>query len=198
MASAVRKVKTDQNAGRSADRQRRPRPSTQRLAARSRSTTSAITSRTRRRSRTPNTTRCAARYNAIEARFPGSAHAGIAVAEGRRRAVAEASPKCATRCRCCRSTTPSARRTSSISSPASAASSTWARTSRRLHRRAEDRRAVDVAALRGRRTGHRRHPRRRRRGRGRHRQYPHAQGRAAAAQGQGRARQSARCAARST
>ncbi len=44
----------------------------------------------------------------------------------------------------------------------------------RLQRRAEDRRAVDVAALRRRRTRHRRHPRRRRRGRGRHRQYPHA------------------------
>ena len=57
----------------------------------------------------------------------------------------------------------------------------------RLQRRAEDRRAVDVAALRGRRTRHRRHPRRRRRGRGRHRQYPHAQGRAAEAQGQARA-----------
>ena len=57
----------------------------------------------------------------------------------------------------------------------------------RLQRRAEDRRAVDVAALRGRRTGHRRDARRRRRGRGRHRQYPHAGGRAAEAQGPQRA-----------
>ena len=58
----------------------------------------------------------------------------------------------------------------------------------RLQRRAEDRRAVDVAALRGRRTRHRRDPRRRRRGRGRHRQYPHARGRAAEAEGPQRAR----------
>ena len=57
----------------------------------------------------------------------------------------------------------------------------------RFQRRAEDRRPVDVAALRGRRTRHRRHPRRRQRGRGRHRQYQDAEGRAAAAQGQARA-----------
>ena len=67
-----------------------------------------------------------------------------------------------------------------------------------FQRRAEDRRAVDVAALRGRRTRHRRDARRRQRGRGRHRQYPHAQGRAAAAQGPATCRKSARCAARST
>ena len=58
----------------------------------------------------------------------------------------------------------------------------------RFQRRAEDRRPVDVAALRGRRTRHRRDPRRRRRGRGRHRQYPHARGRAAEAEGPQRAR----------
>ena len=58
----------------------------------------------------------------------------------------------------------------------------------RLQRRAEDRRALDVAALRGRRTRHRGHPRRRRRGRGRHRQYPHARGRAEEAEGPQRAR----------
>ena len=56
------------------------------------------------------------------------------------------------------------------------------RTQDRFQRRAEDRRAVDVAALRGRRTRHRGHPRRRRGGRGRHRQYPHARGRSAEAQ----------------
>ena len=54
----------------------------------------------------------------------------------------------------------------------------------RVHRRAQDRRAVDVAALRGRRAGHRRHPRRRRRGRGRHRQHPDRQGNPAPAQRQ--------------
>ena len=53
----------------------------------------------------------------------------------------------------------------------------------RLHRRAEDRRPVDVAALRGRRAGPRRDPRRRRRGRGRHRQRPHHQGHSAHAEG---------------
>ena len=58
----------------------------------------------------------------------------------------------------------------------------------RFLRRAEDRRAVDVAALRGRRTRHRGDPRRRRRGRGRHRQYPHAGRRAAEAERPQRAR----------
>ena len=43
----------------------------------------------------------------------------------------------------------------------------------RLHRRAQDRRAVAVAALRGRPAGPGRHPRRRRDGRERHRQRPH-------------------------
>ena len=57
----------------------------------------------------------------------------------------------------------------------------------RVHRRAEDRRPVDVAALRGRRAGHRRDARRRRRGRGRHRQRQDAEGHSATAQGQGRA-----------
>ncbi len=54
-----------------------------------------------------------------------------------------------------------------------------------FHGRAEDRRPVAVAALRERRTGHRRDARRRHRGRGRHRQYAHAQGHSAEAQGQG-------------
>ena len=56
-----------------------------------------------------------------------------------------------------------------------------------FQRRAEDRRPVDVAALRGRRARHRRHARRRQRGRGRHRQCEDAGGRSAPAQGQGRA-----------
>ena len=58
----------------------------------------------------------------------------------------------------------------------------------RFFRRAEDRRAVDVAALRGRRTRHRRDSRRRRGRRGRHRQYPHAGRCAAEAEGPQRAR----------
>ena len=48
--------------------------------------------------------------------------------------------------------------------------------------RAEDRRPLDVAALRGRRARHRGDPRRRRRRRGRHRQHPHARRRAAEAE----------------
>ena len=51
-------------------------------------------------------------------------------------------------------------------------------------RRAEDRRSVDVAALRGWRAGHRRDARRRRRGRRRHRQCENAGGCSEAAQGQ--------------
>ena len=111
----------------------------------------------------------------------------LAVAEGRRGAVGTISRKSGTRCRCCRSTTPSPSRTCSISSRASGAFSSSATTTDRLQRRAEDRRAVDVAALRGRRTRHRGDPRRRRRGRGRHRQYPHPRGRAAKTQGPQRA-----------
>ncbi len=52
----------------------------------------------------------------------------------------------------------------------------------RVLRRAEDRRAVDVAALRGWRAGARGHARRRRRRRGRHRQHQDAGGRAAQAE----------------
>ena len=100
----------------------------------------------------------------------------------RRRA---ASPRCATRCRCCRCKMPSMPRRWLISSRASAASSICKEDeAARIHRRAEDRRAVDVAALRERRARQGRHPRRRLRGRGRHRQYPDAEGGPAPAQGQ--------------
>ena len=67
-----------------------------------------------------------------------------------------------------------------------------------VHRRAQDRRSVDVASLRGRRAGERRDPRRRRRRRGRHRQYPDAEGGAATSSRARTFRRSARCAARST
>ena len=92
------------------------------------------------------------------------------------------------RCRCCRSTTPS---------PSEDVLDFVGRIVRflklagrpdRFLRRAEDRRPVDVAALRGRRTRHRRDARRRHGGRGRHRQYPHARRRAADAEGPQRAR----------
>ena len=68
----------------------------------------------------------------------------------------------------------------------------------RLHRRAEDRRPVDVAALRARRACHRRHPRRRRRGRGRHRQHQDVEGDPASAEGKKSAAMSAKSAAKST
>ena len=62
------------------------------------------------------------RYAAIEARFPDLRRRRQPDAARRRRAVARASPRCGTRCRCSRSTTPSPKRTWSISSAASAAS----------------------------------------------------------------------------
>ncbi len=139
-----------------------------------RATTSAITRRTSRPSPTPNTTRCASATRRSRRASP-SWCAPIRRPSASARRPRAASPRCATRCRCCRSTTPS---------PSEDVRDFVGRIRRflqarrgrddRLHRRAEDRRAVDVAALRGRRTGHRRDARRRHRGRGRHRQYPDA------------------------
>jgi DNA ligase (NAD+) len=59
------------------------------------------------------------RYDAIEARFPDLRTACRARSARRRRG---ALPRCGTRCRCFRSTTRSARKTSPILLPASAAS----------------------------------------------------------------------------
>ena len=118
-----------------------------------------------------------------------SAHARIAVAQGRRGADARGFAKV----RHARADALARQRLrrggrASTSSAASAASSSFRDDEPiAFTRRAEDRRPVDVAALRGRRARHRRDARRRQRGRGRHRQYPDAQGRAAAAQGQRRA-----------
>ena len=137
------------------------------------------------------------RYNAIEKRFPEFVTLELAVAKSRRRAVRaiQESPPCGAdavaRQRLCRAGRARFRR------PHRAVSQARATTRSISQRRAEDRRAVDVAALRGRRTRHRRDPRRRRGGRGRHRQYPHARRRAAEAERPQRARRSARCAARS-
>ena len=139
---------------------------------------------TRRPSPMPTTTRCASAQRAIEAALSGTRHGGFAVAESRRRAVRALRQGAPCACRCCRSTTPlptqdvadfvgrvralpQARQTIEIA----------------FTRRAEDRRALDVAALRGRRARHGRDARRRRRRRGRHRQHPHARGRAAQAEG---------------
>ncbi len=127
------------------------------------------------------------RYTAIEARFPGPAHAGIAVAESRRGAygqVQESPPRGADVVARQRLRRPGRRRFRRPHPPLFEA---CRRREDHLQRRAEDRRAVDVIALRERRAHHRRHPRRRRRGRGRHRQYPHAERGAAAAQRQARA-----------
>ena len=65
----------------------------------------------RRRFRTPNTTRCAGATTRSRRAFPSCARRH-AVAQGRRCAGRADSPRCGTRCRCCRSTTRSARRTS--------------------------------------------------------------------------------------
>ena len=137
------------------------------------------------------------RYEAIEARFPGSAHAGKPDAQGRR--GAGASPRCATRCRCSRSAMRfSDEEVADFVEPHPPLPAAAGGRDARLHGRAEDRRAVAVAALRGRRTGHRRHPRRRRRGRGRHRQCPHHQGNSRKSSPAETCPRSARCAARST
>ena len=97
------------------------------------------------------------RYDAIEARFPATAHARISLTQrvgaapsARFAKVRARGADAVARQRLRR------RRTWSISSAASAASCGSAEDDAdRLHRRAEDRRPVDVAALRGRRTRHR-------------------------------------------
>ena len=80
------------------------------------------TSRMRRRSRTPSTTRCAGATRRSRRAFPSSsAPTARRSASARRRSTASA--RSATACRCCRSATPSTTRTSPISSSACAASS---------------------------------------------------------------------------
>ena len=121
-------------------------------------------------------------------RFPDLQHAGKPDAEGRRgadRALRQGAARGAdalARQRVHR------RGRDATSSIASAASSSSSRRAARLHRRAEDRRAVDVAALRGRQAGQRGDARRRHGRRGRHRQHQDAEGRAADAEGQGHSR----------
>ena len=125
------------------------------------------------------------RYGAIEERFPGSAHAGKPDAEGRRgadRALRQGAARGADALarQCLRR-----RGRDALRRPHPPLPQARRRRADRLHRRAEDRRAVDVAALRGRQARHGGDARRRRGGRGRHRQHQDAEGRAAAAQGQG-------------
>ena len=120
------------------------------------------------------------------AALPGSAHAGEPDAEGRRRAdrtLRQGAPRGAdalARQRVFRRGRDALRRSHPPLPQARCGRAA------RVHGRAEDRRAVDVAALRGRQARDRGDARRRRGGRGRHRQHQDAERRAAAAQGQGR------------
>ena len=134
---------------------------------------------------TPNTTRCGGATRRSRRGFPTCARWTACRARSalRRRA---ASPRCGTRCRCCRCDNAfSEEDVADFVEPHPPLPQSEGGRDARVHRRAEDRRPVDVAALRGRRAGQGRDPRRRRRGRGRHRQHPHAEGGAAQAQGQG-------------
>ncbi len=120
------------------------------------------------------------RYNAIEARFPDlrtfeslSLHVGAAPTRGFKKVPPRHPDAVARQCLC------RAGR-DRVCRPHPQIPQAERRREDRVFRRAEDRRPVDVVALRAGRIDHGRHPRRWRRGRGRHRQYPHAQAGAAA------------------
>ena len=135
--------------------------------------TSAITRRMRRRSPTPNMMRCASA-------MPPSRR-GFRTWSGRTRRAAGSVPPPAEKfakvrhaCRCSRSATCSrTRRWSDFADRDPPLPRPVRRRDARLHGRAEDRRPVLLAALRGRAPGQWRDPRRRLRRRGRHRQCPH-------------------------
>ena len=156
--------------------------------SRSRRTTSAITRRTRRRCRTPPTTTLRQRYQAIEARFPD-----LRTLESLSRTVGAAP---AARFAKVRHAVPMLSLDNAFAEQdvidfvgrIRRFLRLGGRRGDRFQRRAEDRRPVDVAALRGRRACHGRDARRRRRRRGRHRQCEDAEGYSAPAQGQGCAR----------
>ncbi len=125
------------------------------------------------------------RYGAIEARFPQLRTPGKPDAAGRRGAVGAfrqgaARGADAVARQCFRRGGRRRFRRPHPPLPAPAG-----RRGDRVQRRAEDRRSVDVAALRRRRAGHRRDARRRQRRRGRHRQCQNPGGRAETAEGQG-------------
>ena len=167
------------------------------LGARSPSTTGATTRRTRRPSRTPNTTRLRQRYEALEARFPELKTAESLTAEGRReglREVRQGPPPRADAVARQRLRGRGRARVRRAHPPLPAAQG---RGAARLHGGAQDRRPVAEPALRERAPRHRRDARRRRRGRGRHGQCAHGRRHPAAAEGRRMCRRSARCAARS-
>ena len=93
--------------------------------------------------------------------FPAAGPRELAVAAGRRGARRSSSRRSSTACRCSASTTPSPTRTRRVRRPRPAVPQARTRR-RRLHRRAEDRRPVGLAALRERRAACGRDARRRR------------------------------------
>ncbi len=126
------------------------------------------------------------RYNAIEARFPQlrtadslTQRVGAAPVRALRQGAACGADAVARQCLC-------RRRRRRFCRPHPPLSPASRGRGDRVFRRAEDRRPVDVAPLRGRQAGHRRNARRWHRGRGRHRQRENAGRRAEAAQGQRR------------
>ncbi len=154
-------------------RRSRPPPSWSGSPPRSPSTTAATTRRTRRRSPTPNTMRCACATPRSRRAFPswcapdspslkvGAAPSGTFGPVAPRPADAVAGQRLLRRGRArFRRRRPPLPRLAG-------------RRAARLHRRAEDRRPVDVAALRARPAGHGGDPRRRHDRRERHRQHPH-------------------------
>ena len=167
----ARSISSPSRSGRGARRARRPRPSSRASPPRS-------PKHDRRYYQDDAPTISDADYDAlrrrnaaIEARFPEliradspSQRVGAAPAEKIRQGPPRA-------CRCCRSTTPSPTRTSrEFVARVRRFLGLRPRSDARDHGRAEDRRPVALAALRGRPARARRDARRRRRGRERHRQ----------------------------
>ena len=171
----------------------RPGGAPRSCAPSSTSTATATTSSTTRRCRTPSSTRSCASSPTLEAEHPELVTPDSPTQRPgrlRRRPRSRRSP---TTCRCCRSTT---------RSTASELEAWYERIAKlvpepmRVRRRAQARRARDVAALRRRPARAGRDPRRRRHRRGRHAQRAHDRRRPAAARRGAASRRASRCAAR--